>query len=220
MSDVIEAILTARVIAVIRLEHYDEAIPLTQALVAGGISLLEFTLTGQGALAAIGAVRSALGETVHVGAGTVLSTQQATEALEAGATFVVTPVVQPEVIATCSRQGIVSMCGAFTPTEVFSAQNAGADFIKIFPARLGGPKYLADLLGPFPHLRLIPTGGVNAENAGAFLQAGAVAIGVGSNLVSPMLVARGDWAQITARAQSYVAATSARAAVKGGKHEA
>jgi 2-dehydro-3-deoxyphosphogluconate aldolase / (4S)-4-hydroxy-2-oxoglutarate aldolase len=112
------------------------------------------------------------------------------------------------------------MCGAFTPTEVFSTQSAGADFIKIFPARLGGPNYFADLLGPFPHLRLIPTGGVNAQNAGAFLQAGAAAIGVGSNLVSPTLVAKGDWAQITARAQSYVAATSARAAVRGGEHEA
>src|SRR5947209_14877340 len=128
MSDVIKAILATRVIAVIRLEHYDEAVPLAQALAAGGVSLLEFTLTGRGALDAISTVHAALGETVHVGVGTVLKAEEAKDALDAGAVFVVTPVVQPEVIATCSNRGVVSMCGAFTPTEVFAAQSAGADF--------------------------------------------------------------------------------------------
>lgn len=208
MTEVIDHILRTRIVAVVRLERYDRALAVAEALLAGGIAALEFTLTGAGALEAIAATRGALGDSAQVGVGTVLSPEAATAAIEAGAQFVVTPAVRPAVVATCRAQGVPILCGALTPTEVLAAHEAGADMIKVFPARALGPHYLRDLLAPLPGLRLVPTGGIDAGNARAYLEAGAVAVGIGGRLVAAEAVAAGDWGRITAQARACVEAVS------------
>lgn len=206
MSAAIEAILRSRIVAIVRLPRYDRALEVAQALLEGGIDIIEFTLTGVGAYQAISTVRAALGESVLVGVGTVLEPGAVQEAVDAGAQFVVTPITDQEVIAACKVAHAPILCGALTPTEAMTAHRAGADLIKIFPARLGGPQYLRDLLAPLPQLRLVPTGGVSAQNARDYLDAGAVAVAIGGNLVSASAVSTGDWAQITAQARRCVEA--------------
>ncbi|HWQ12331.1 MAG TPA: bifunctional 4-hydroxy-2-oxoglutarate aldolase/2-dehydro-3-deoxy-phosphogluconate aldolase [Roseiflexaceae bacterium] len=206
MSDTLDAIAIGRIIAIVRLERYDRAVEVARALFAGGITAVEFTLTGAGAHQAIAACRAALGGAAQVGVGTVLRREEARAAIDAGAQFVVTPAVRPEVVNACRERGVPVLCGALTPTEALAAHEAGAAMVKIFPARAFGPQYIRDILAPLPFLRLVPTGGVSAENARAYLQAGAAAVGIGGNLVAPQVVAAGDWGQITAAAQMCAAA--------------
>jgi 2-dehydro-3-deoxyphosphogluconate aldolase/(4S)-4-hydroxy-2-oxoglutarate aldolase len=206
MSKVIEQITAGRVVAIVRLERYDRALEVAKALLAGGITAVEFTLTGEGANDAVVSVRAALGDAAQIGVGTVLSPAAAETAIAAGAQFVVTPVMRQEVIATCRARGVPILCGALTPTEALAAHEAGAEMVKIFPARFGGPAYIRDILAPLPQLRLVPTGGVGAENARAYLDAGAAAVGVGGNLVSAAAVASGDWDRITNTAREIVEA--------------
>lgn len=208
MSNTIEMLGRQRIIAVIRLDNYTQAVPIARALVAGGITVIEWTRTGAGVEQAIGATRAALGETVQVGVGTVLQPAEAESAIAAGAQFVVTPTVRPQIVARCKEQGIPVLCGALTPTEALSAYETGADMVKIFPARAFGPQHIRDLLAPLPMLRLVPTGGIDAESARAYLDAGAVAVGIGGNLVTSRAVATGDWAQITAAAAACVRAVT------------
>jgi 2-dehydro-3-deoxyphosphogluconate aldolase/(4S)-4-hydroxy-2-oxoglutarate aldolase len=205
----IEDILKTRIIAIVRMERYDRAVQIAEALVEGGISIIEFTLTGTGAYQAIGSTRKVLGAKARIGVGTVLHPQAVEEAVDAGAQFVVTPVMRLNVIAACQSLHVPILCGAFTPTEALTAHEAGADMIKIFPARFGGPSYIRDLLAPLPQLRLVPTGGVNVENAHAYIDAGAVAVAVGGNLIPTQAVTNGDWAQISAKAHTYVEALRA-----------
>ncbi|HEY7126970.1 MAG TPA: bifunctional 4-hydroxy-2-oxoglutarate aldolase/2-dehydro-3-deoxy-phosphogluconate aldolase [Ktedonobacterales bacterium] len=201
------ALLTrTRLVAIVRLEHYERALEVAQALLAGGISVIEFTLTGRGATEAIASTRAALGDAALIGAGTVLKPGDVTDVVSAGAQFVVTPVLRHSVIEACLTRNIPIICGALTPTEIVEADEAGAALVKVFPARQVGPQYLRDLLAPLPHLRLVPTGGVTLQNASAYLQAGAVAVGVGGNLISEQAVAAREWAQITRQAQEYVQA--------------
>jgi 2-dehydro-3-deoxyphosphogluconate aldolase/(4S)-4-hydroxy-2-oxoglutarate aldolase len=202
MTTVLDAIAAARIVAIVRLDRYDRAVEIAQALLAGGISAIEFTLTGAGAHDAIGAARGALGERAQIGVGSVLTPAAAAAAIAAGAQFVVTPALRPDVIVACHDRGAPILCGAFTPTEALTAHEAGADMVKIFPARLGGPQYIRDILAPLPFLRLAPTGGIGPENARAYLDAGAVAVGIGGNLVSAAAVAEGDWGRITAAARA------------------
>jgi len=206
MSSVLDAILTSRIVAIVRLERYDQAVEVARALLAGGISAIEFTLTGTGAHEAIAATRSAVGDAGQIGVGTVLAPDAAEAAIAAGAQFVVTPAMRPDVIAICRALGTPILCGALTPTEALAAHEAGADMIKIFPARLGGPQYIRDILAPLPQLRVVPTGGVSAENARAFIDAGAAAVGIGGNLIAAQAVAQRDWARITAGARACVEA--------------
>ena len=201
------ALLTrTRLIAIVRLEHYERALEVAQALLAGGISVIEFTLTGRGVTHAIGSTRAALGDAALIGAGTVLKPEDVADVVSAGAQFVVTPVLKHSVIEACLAHNTPIICGALTPTEIVEADEAGAAMVKVFPARQVGPQYLRDLLAPLPHLRLVPTGGVTLQNASAYLQAGAVAVGVGGNLISEQAVAARDWAQITRQAQEYIQA--------------
>lgn len=202
MIDTNDAILAERLVAIIRLKQYGRAVEVARALAAGGVRILEFTLTGEGACTAIAAAREALGETVVVGAGTVLGAADAEKAIAAGAQFLVTPAVSLPAIEVAHARGVPILCGALTPTEVVTAQQAGADFVKLFPARMGGPQYVRDLLGPLPGARLVPTGGVGPENARAFLEAGAVAVAIGGNLVSEQIVAAGNWDEVTERARA------------------
>jgi len=198
----IQQILAKKIVAVVRLDDYTRAVEVAQALVAGGVSVLEFTLTGHGALEAISATRLALGHAACVGVGTVLKSEEAEAAIGAGAQFAVTPAVRRQVIATCIKRQTLILCGGFTPTELLEAYEAGAELVKVFPAQLGGPKFIKDVLAPMPFLKLVPTGGVSTENARDYLSAGAVAVGIGGNLVSNKLVAAEAFDQITATAQA------------------
>jgi 2-dehydro-3-deoxyphosphogluconate aldolase/(4S)-4-hydroxy-2-oxoglutarate aldolase len=201
-----DRILAAKIVAIIRLEEYSRAVEVARALVDGGITALEFTLTGRGAVEAVSAVRHALGDAACVGVGSVLHAEDADAALSAGAEFLVTPAVRPTVIATAVSRGALVLAGGLTPTELLLAHEAGAELVKLFPARLGGPAYLKDLLAPLPFLKVVPTGGVSAENAREYLAAGAAALGIGGNLVPAKAVATGDYAHITATARACVAA--------------
>ncbi len=200
--------IEGRVTAVIRLDDLDEAVALSRALCAGGVDTLEFTYTNRRAGAAIEAVRGALGDGAFVGAGTVLDAETARAAILAGAQFIVTPTTRPATIALCRRYAVPIACGALTPTEILGAWEAGADFVKVFPAGLGGPSYIKDVLAPLPHLKLIPTGGVTAENAAAFMRAGAVGIAAGGDLAPKAAVAERNWDAITARAGQFSAAVA------------
>jgi len=190
------------VVAVVRLNDLTGAVDLTRALAAGGVTSVEFTFTNPKAAHVITTVRDALGEDAFVGAGTVLDAETARIAILAGAQYIVTPTFRPETIRMCRRYSIPSVIGAFTPTEILTAWETGADFIKVHPAGLGGPKYFKDVLAPFPHIKLIPSGGVTVENAPDFIRAGAVAVALGSALVDPEAIDAGDWQAISARARS------------------
>jgi len=198
----------AGVIAIVRLDDYSRAVNLTRALLAGGIDVVEFTYTNPAAGEAIAAVKGSLGDAVLVGAGTVLDPETARAAIIQGADLIVTPTVNTETIRLCQRYSVPTVIGAFTPTEILTAWEAGATFVKVFPASAVGARYLKDVRGPLPQVRLIPTGGVSVENAGEFIQAGARAVALGSNLVDGTSVANGDWATITNRAQAAVNAVA------------
>jgi 2-dehydro-3-deoxyphosphogluconate aldolase/(4S)-4-hydroxy-2-oxoglutarate aldolase len=197
------------VVAVVRLDDLSKAVPLTEVLVAGGVRAVEFTFTNPAAAAAITAARDALGDRALIGAGSVLDTETARVAILAGAAFVVTPTVSLPVIEICNRYGVATVIGALTPTEILTAWQAGATYVKVFPASQGGPRYLRDVRGPLPQIKLIPTGGVDAANAGDFIRAGAIAVALGSNLVDARSVAAEDWGTITTRARTVVAAVAA-----------
>jgi 2-dehydro-3-deoxyphosphogluconate aldolase / (4S)-4-hydroxy-2-oxoglutarate aldolase len=205
----IQQVLEKKVIAVVRLNNYNRAVDVARALAAGGVTVLEFTLTGRGAIEAVSATRRALGDAVCVGVGTVLKSEDAEAAIDAGAQFAVTPVLRRQVIATCVKRQTLILCGGLTPTELLEAHEAGAELVKVFPARLGGPKFIKDVLAPMPFLKMVPTGGVSPENAREYLAAGAVAVGIGGNLVSNKLVAAEAFDQITETARACMDAVHA-----------
>lgn len=195
-----EDIAVAGVVAIVRLDDLSAAEPLTEALIRAGIGAIEFTFTNREAAKVIERVRDALGDQIAVGAGTVLDAETGRTAILAGAEFLVTPTLSLPVIELANRYAIPTVIGSFTPTEILTAWQAGASYVKVFPATAVGPQYLKDVRGPLPQVRLIPTGGVSAENAAAFIQAGAAAIAVGSSLVDAKSVREGNWAEIERRA--------------------
>jgi 2-dehydro-3-deoxyphosphogluconate aldolase/(4S)-4-hydroxy-2-oxoglutarate aldolase len=188
------------------LSDLTHALPLTRALVEGGIRSIEFTLTNRDSLEAIKQVRASLQEDVVVGAGTVLTAEDARDSIQAGAQFLVTPAFLPVVIGTGREHTVPVVSGAFTPTEILAAWQSGADLVKVFPAGRVGPSYIKDVLGPLPDIPLVPTGGVDLHNCGAFLKAGAYTVAVGSSLVREQLVARQDWPGLRALAHQFVRA--------------
>src|SRR5215211_9204794 len=194
------------VVAIVRLDDLSRAVPLTEALLRGGVTAVEFTFTNRLAARVIESVRDSMGEATAVGAGTVLDPETARTAILAGAQFVVTPTLNTSVIELCRRYAVPTVIGAFTPTEMLTAWEAGATYVKVFPASVGGSGYLKDVRGPLPQLKLIPTGGVSVDNAGDFIRAGAVAIAVGSNLVDAKSVANEDWSVLEERARALIAA--------------
>lgn len=203
MEAVARQIEQARVIAIARLDDGSRLRQVAQALRDGGLSIMEFTLTTPGALEALTEARAAFGDDFCLGVGTVLDLDNAVRSVAAGAQFLVTPILRHDVVRFCQEQRIVCICGALTPTEMQQAWEWGSPYVKVFPASVGGPGYLRDVLGPLPHLRLITTGGVTVENAPQFLRAGAVAVAVGGQLVDKQLVAAGDFAAITERARAF-----------------
>lgn len=201
----LESVLERKLVAVLRASDGAKLVDVARALLDGGIPILEITLTVPRALEVIGAVRDALGDQVLLGAGTVLDAETARAALLAGAEFIVAPTLDVEVIRLCHRYDKLVMPGAFTPTEVLDAWQAGAGIVKVFPADVGGPAYFKALRGPLPQVRLMPTGGVDLNTAADFLSAGACALGLGSALVEKDAVARGDMTRIRSLAEQYVA---------------
>jgi 2-dehydro-3-deoxyphosphogluconate aldolase/(4S)-4-hydroxy-2-oxoglutarate aldolase len=189
-------------IAIVRLDRSAELVQAAKAIAAGGVSVIEFTLTTPGALRTIEAAVKELGSEVLIGAGTVLDAETARAAILAGAEFVVAPTLNTDVIEMCHRYDKVVIPGAYTPTEILSAWEHGADFVKLFPAEVGGPAYLKAVRAPLPQVKLIPVGGVTLETAGPFIRAGAAALGVGSNLVDKKAVAEGRFTQLTSVAQA------------------
>ncbi len=195
----------AGVVAIVRLEDLSAAEPLTEALIRAGIGAIEFTFTNRQAAKVIERVRDALGEKIAIGAGTVLDAETGRTAILAGAEFLVTPTLSLPVIELANRYSVPTVIGAFTPTEILTAWQAGATYVKVFPATAVGPQYLKDVRGPLPQVRLVPTGGVGPDNAAAFIQAGAAAIAVGSSLVDAKTVGEGQWDVIEARARQLLA---------------
>lgn len=189
------------VVAVIRAPEVHDPGGLAEALATSGVRCVEFTFTSPDPLALISVASTS---SAIVGAGTVLSAAQAERAIEAGARFVVSPVVRPELQLVCASAGVPLLMGAFTPTEVLAAHEAGADAVKVFPARLGGPGYLRDLLAPLPDLALVPSGGVDKRTAPEYLAAGALAVST-SALVKRDELARGDHQRVGARARQLTA---------------
>jgi 2-dehydro-3-deoxyphosphogluconate aldolase/(4S)-4-hydroxy-2-oxoglutarate aldolase len=200
----LQRIIGCGIVAVVRFGSPEPLVRVVEALAAGGVTVAEVTFTVPDALSVIRAARQQLGDRVLLGAGTVLDPETARAALLAGAEFLVSPTVNLDVIKLCRRYDKLVMPGAFTPTEVLTAWEAGADIVKVFPADVVGPAFFKALRGPLPQVKLMPTGGVDLTTAGEFLAAGAACLGVGGQLVEPKAVAAGDFARITSLAKKYV----------------
>ena len=198
-------VLKSGIVAVIRSPSSEQLVSVARALFDGGVDVLEVTFTVPGVLEILTAVRKDLGKKVLLGAGTVLDTESARAAILAGAEYIVSPTVNRDVISLCNRYDKLIMTGAFTPTEILTAWESGADIVKVFPADIGGPEYLKSVHGPLPQIRLMPTGGVNLDTIKPFLKAGACAVGLGGALVESKAIANNDMARITSLAQQYVA---------------
>lgn len=205
-ESIIARLLNPGIVAIIRAPSPDTVVPAAAALLAGGVTAIEVTLTTPNANEAIAAVRSTFGNQALTGVGTVLNETACVAAIEAGAQFVVSPICQTRLVNLAHERDCPVMLGCYTPTEAQRAHEAGADFIKLFPADGLGPAYIRAIRAPLPHLRIVPTGGVDLDTLAAFVKAGCPAVGVGSCLVSPDLLARGDWAELERRAAAFVAA--------------
>lgn len=203
-SEIIARLLEPGVIAVIRADNSDQLLDAAAALIEGGVSAIEVTMTTPNAIEVIRATAKRFGDNVLLGVGTVLDSPTAIRAMEAGAEYVVTPVVRLEVIATCLQREKPIFSGAYTPTEAFTAWEAGSDFIKIFPAEGLGASYIKSVRAPLPQLKMVPSGGVTAENCGEFIQAGCVAISAGSSLVRKAFLQNRDWKGLKEKAEAFV----------------
>lgn len=199
------------IIAIVRSDRGDHIIDAIATLADSGVRTVEITLTTPGALELVRSCKMRFPDLV-VGAGSVVSDEQCRQVVDAGAEFIVTPILRTSLITIAHAAARPVVLGAFTPTEAQLAHEAGADFIKIFPADSVGPGYIQALLAPLPHLRLVPTGGVNEKNAEQFFRAGSAAVGVGSSLISPQILQRQEWGELSRRARHFLAA---RAAARG-----
>ncbi|RMF44846.1 MAG: bifunctional 4-hydroxy-2-oxoglutarate aldolase/2-dehydro-3-deoxy-phosphogluconate aldolase [Planctomycetota bacterium] len=209
MSDPLQCILTHRVVAIVRLDDLTQSSRLVRALLDGGLRAIEFTLTNRDALAVTSRLRQEFAEfsdgTACLGIGSVKSVADASAAIQAGAQFLVTPIVSTAVIEASLQRATPVVSGAMTPTEIHQAWTSGASIVKVFPARGLGPGYIRDVLAPMPEVRLMPTGGVDTSNLAAYLRAGAVAVGVGGKLVDAVAVRAGRWSDIRYAAEELVA---------------
>ncbi len=215
MPDTLTSMLESGLIAIIRSDRPQGLFETANALADGGVKALEITLTTPGALEAISNLASASKGKFVVGAGSVLDAESARAAILAGAEFLVMPNLNIDAIELAKRYGLIICPGALTPTEIVTAQQAGADLIKIFPASTFGPGYIKAIRGPLPQVRLVPVGGMNLENIGYYFRAGASAVGVGGSLVNSKLIAKGNWAAITDLARQYVQAVQIARDSKG-----
>jgi 2-dehydro-3-deoxyphosphogluconate aldolase / (4S)-4-hydroxy-2-oxoglutarate aldolase len=207
-DDLVREIEASGVIAIVRFDRSEDLVQVARAVRAGGVRAIEFTMTTPNALDIIEQAAREFGQDVLLGAGTVLDPETARAAILAGAQFIVAPTLNPQVIETCRRYSKAVIPGAFTPTEILTAWECGADFVKVFPAEFGGPEYLKAVLAPLPQVKLIPVGGVSLENTGAFIKAGASAVAVGGNLVKKSAIAAKRFDDLTELARLYVQAVA------------
>jgi 2-dehydro-3-deoxyphosphogluconate aldolase/(4S)-4-hydroxy-2-oxoglutarate aldolase len=205
---VLSKIRSEKVIALIRADSPDGLLDCAKALAAGGLTSIELTMTTPGAIRMLEKATAELPDFVF-GLGTVLDAETARAGILAGAKFIVTPALRFDVITLCQRYSVPVFCGAFTPTEIINAWEAGADAAKIFPAEFFGPGYIKSVKAPLPQVEMVPTGGVNENNVGEFLKAGAFAAAAGSSLVEAKALKEKNWAAITAKAKAFAAAVTA-----------
>jgi 2-dehydro-3-deoxyphosphogluconate aldolase/(4S)-4-hydroxy-2-oxoglutarate aldolase len=206
-DSVLSQLRAQKVIALIRADSPDGLLDCAKALAAGGLTSIELTMTTPGAIRMLEKATAEQPDFLF-GLGTVLDAETARAGILAGAKFIVTPALRPEVITVCKRYSVPIFCGAFTPTEVVNAWELGVDAAKIFPAEFFGPAYIKSLKGPLPHIEMVPTGGVNENNVADFLKAGAFATAAGSSLVDGKAFKEKNWAAITAKAKAFVAAAA------------
>lgn len=202
-KQVLDGILECGIAAVVRGESEGQILRAVEAALEGGVNVIEVTFTVPNPLQIIETLAAKIGDDVILGAGTVLTPEMASSAVDAGARFIVSPGTNPATIGMAKSRGVPVFPGALTPTEVITAWQAGGDVIKIFPANVMGPSYLKDLHGPFPDIPFMPTGGVDLSTARTWLEAGAVCLGVGGALIDKKLMASGDYAEITSRARRF-----------------
>jgi 2-dehydro-3-deoxyphosphogluconate aldolase / (4S)-4-hydroxy-2-oxoglutarate aldolase len=202
--EIISLLTHPGIIAVVRTDRAEQVPSICEALIAGGVIALEITLTVPNALGAIREASRRFGSQALVGAGTVLNAGACRDAIEAGAEFVVSPIAKLEIVEAAHVADKPAMIGAYTPTEAQAAYEAGADFVKIFPADKLGPSYIKALRAPLPHLRIVPTGGVDLDTAADFLKAGCAALGVGGSLLTAAILNDDDWTELTRLARAYV----------------
>jgi 2-dehydro-3-deoxyphosphogluconate aldolase / (4S)-4-hydroxy-2-oxoglutarate aldolase len=197
------------VVAVIRLKDPGKLRAVVDAMAEGGVRALEVTMTVPGAVDLIRTLAPTLPAGFLLGAGTVTDVATARAVIDAGACFVVSPVFRPDVIAACHERSVPAMPGCFSPTEILAAHECGADIVKVFPATMLGPQFLRDVRAPLPQVKLMPTGGVTLDNAGDWIRAGAVAVGIGSALLDAKAIDTSDFATITVNARKVVASVAA-----------
>ncbi len=203
-SEIISLLTRPGIIAVVRTDKAEQVPAICEALLAGGVIALEITFTVPNALEAIREASRRFGAQALIGAGTVLNAAACREAITAGAEFVVSPIAKPEIVEAAHASDRPVMLGAYTPTEAQSAHEAGADFIKIFPADKLGPGYIKSLRAPLPHLKIVPTGGVDLNTASDFLKAGCAALGVGGSLLTAEILRTNNWLELTRLARAFV----------------
>ena len=203
-EEVLRIILDTKVIAVIRMADANKLAKVVAAIQEGGVKAVEITMTTPGALEVIKILSKENIPGVVIGAGTVLDPETAAAVIHAGADFVVSPILNKKMIRLCNRYGKLVAPGALTPTEILTAWERGADIVKIFPATSLGPKYFKDIKGPLPQVRLMPTGGVNLENAAEFIINGACCVGIGTALLDKKAIHASDWSVLTKKAERLI----------------
>lgn len=209
--DKLQLIRSTGVIAIMRAKSSNQLMAAAEAIKTGGVRVIEVTMTTPGALEVIAEAAQKFGENVLFGAGSILDPESARAAILAGAGFIVAPSLNLQVVALCNRYSIPVMPGCFTPTEMLTAWEAGADMLKLFPAEVGGPGMVKAILAPFPQFAIIPVGGVDLNTASEFIRSGSAALGVGGSLVNQKLLDAGDMPELTRRAAAFIEA------VKSGK---
>ena len=202
---ILNRILDKKAIAVIRMADSSKLVQVVEAILEGGVECVEITMTVPDAIQVIRDVSRAISDQALIGAGTVLDGETALQTMDAGAQFVVGPIFNPEVVTVVHEHDRVVIPGAFSPAEIVTAWDTGADVVKIFPATVLGPKYIKDIRGPLPHIRLCPTGGVTIDNAGEWIKSGAACVGIGSDLLDKQAIADGRFDILTERARRMVA---------------
>jgi 2-dehydro-3-deoxyphosphogluconate aldolase/(4S)-4-hydroxy-2-oxoglutarate aldolase len=208
-SNVTTRIKEVGAVAIIRMQESARVARVVEAVLRGGLSAIEITMSVPGAVELLREVARSLGSEVVLGAGTVLDVETAKRVIDAGASFVVSPILKRELIAECHANDVAVAPGCFTPTEIYTAFEAEADLIKVFPATSLGPAFFRDILAPLPGLPIMPTGGVSLDNVGDWIRAGAVAVGVGTALLDRQVIAAERYEELTARARALVAAVRA-----------
>tara|TARA_B100000745_G_scaffold162344_1_gene106269 strand:+ start:3664 stop:4323 length:660 start_codon:yes stop_codon:yes gene_type:complete len=200
---IVSGIEAEGLVAIVRVRRPELTLPLAKALVAGGIRAVELTMSIPNALEAVRTIDRELGDKILLGVGTVIDDDTCRAAIDAGAKYVISPITRPSLVAVAHALDRPVMLGAYTPTEAQAAHEAGSDFVKIFPADTLGPSYIKSLLAPLPHLRIVPTGGVNLDTMEAYLAAGSAALGTGSALLKKEIIAGENWGELERLAKRF-----------------